>query len=196
MHLFLCLLLWMPEIGAGVTGTHLHKIDEAPVGVYGRVFLNFTGVRHWTQRGHVIQARQARWSESKSVRGSTDWERSAKLAPGSGISIGGILQPILAASSSTIRHVIPLFVLISAIRSCSTAEPRSELYTIFNQQSDSAIGFKDSENTPSRRNSVSIFAVSGCGADYRRGTSGSRIHRAQSCVCRQVRPRYVRRQAG
>ena len=41
MHLFLCLLLWMPEIGAGVTGTHLHKIDEAPVGVYGRVFLNF-----------------------------------------------------------------------------------------------------------------------------------------------------------
>ena len=42
MHLVLCLLLWSPEIGAGVTGTHLHKIDEAPVGVSGRLFLNFT----------------------------------------------------------------------------------------------------------------------------------------------------------
>src|SRR5262249_3416358 len=31
-----------PEFGAGVTGTHLHKIDEAPVGIYGRMFLNFT----------------------------------------------------------------------------------------------------------------------------------------------------------
>src|SRR5262245_1936311 len=155
-----------------------------------------TEVWRWTRRLHVIQARQARCSESKAVSGYTDLERSAKLARGSGISIGGILQPILAASSSTIRHVIPLFVLISAIRSCSTAEPHSELYTIFNRQSDSAIGFKDYENTNSRRNSVSIFAVSGCGAGYRRGTSSSRIHRAQSCVCRQVRPRYVRRQAG
>jgi len=43
MHVFLCLLLWSPEIGIGVTGTHLHKIDEAPVGLYGRVFLNFNG---------------------------------------------------------------------------------------------------------------------------------------------------------
>jgi hypothetical protein len=41
MHIFLCLLLWTPEIAVGVTGTHLHKIDEAPIGVYGRVFLNF-----------------------------------------------------------------------------------------------------------------------------------------------------------
>ena len=41
MRPFLCLLLWLPEIGAGITGTHLHKIDEAPVGVYGRFFLNF-----------------------------------------------------------------------------------------------------------------------------------------------------------
>jgi hypothetical protein len=38
----LCLLLWLPEIGTGITGTHLHKIDEAPVGVYGRFFLNLT----------------------------------------------------------------------------------------------------------------------------------------------------------
>ena len=41
MHIFLCLLLWTPEIAVGVTGTHLHKIDDAPIGVYGRVFLNF-----------------------------------------------------------------------------------------------------------------------------------------------------------
>ncbi len=41
MRIFLCLLLWTPEIAVGVTGTHLHKIDEAPIGVYGRVFLNF-----------------------------------------------------------------------------------------------------------------------------------------------------------
>ncbi len=42
MHSLLCLLLWVPEIGMGVTGTHLHKIDEAPVGLNGRFFLNFT----------------------------------------------------------------------------------------------------------------------------------------------------------
>jgi hypothetical protein len=41
MHVLLCLLLWSPEIGMGITGTHLHKIDEAPVGLYGRLFLNF-----------------------------------------------------------------------------------------------------------------------------------------------------------
>jgi hypothetical protein len=42
MRALLCLLVWLPEIGGGITGTHLHKIDEAPVGVYGRFFLNFT----------------------------------------------------------------------------------------------------------------------------------------------------------
>jgi len=41
MTALLCLLVWLPEIGIGVTGTHLHKIDEAPVGIGGRVFLNF-----------------------------------------------------------------------------------------------------------------------------------------------------------
>jgi hypothetical protein len=30
------------ELGAGVTGTHLHKIDQAPVGVGGRLFWNFS----------------------------------------------------------------------------------------------------------------------------------------------------------
>jgi len=42
MRALLCLLFWLPELGAGVTGTHLHKIDEAPVGVSGRLFLNFS----------------------------------------------------------------------------------------------------------------------------------------------------------
>jgi len=42
MHVFLCLLLWTPEVGVGVTGTHLHKIDEAPIGIYGRLFFNFS----------------------------------------------------------------------------------------------------------------------------------------------------------
>src|SRR5262245_352936 len=110
-----------------------------------------TEVWRWTRRLHVIQARQARCSESKAVSGYTDLERSAKRAQGSGISIGGILQPILAASSSTIRPVTPLFALTSAIRSCSTAEPHSELYTIFNRQSDSAIGFKHSESWEKRQ---------------------------------------------
>jgi hypothetical protein len=41
MHALLCLVLCSPEIGVGITGTHLHKIDEAPVGLYGRLFLNF-----------------------------------------------------------------------------------------------------------------------------------------------------------
>jgi hypothetical protein len=42
MRAILCLLFWLPEIGVGVTGTHLHKIDEAPVGVSGRLFLNLS----------------------------------------------------------------------------------------------------------------------------------------------------------
>ena len=42
MRALLCVLLWLPEIGVGVTGTHLHKIDEAPVGIAGRLFVNFT----------------------------------------------------------------------------------------------------------------------------------------------------------
>jgi hypothetical protein len=42
MPALLCLLFWLPEIGIGITGTHLHKIDEAPVGVNGRFFLNFS----------------------------------------------------------------------------------------------------------------------------------------------------------
>ena len=42
MRSLLCLLIWLPEIGAGITGTHLHKIDQAPVGAYGRLFWNFT----------------------------------------------------------------------------------------------------------------------------------------------------------
>src|SRR5262245_29545774 len=41
MHVLLSVLLCCPEIGVGITGTHLHKIDEAPVGLYGRIFLNF-----------------------------------------------------------------------------------------------------------------------------------------------------------
>ena len=42
MFALMCLLLCSPEVGGGVTGTHLHKIDEAPVGIYGRLFLNFS----------------------------------------------------------------------------------------------------------------------------------------------------------
>ena len=39
----LCLLCSSQlELGLVVTGTHLHKIDQAPVGVGGRVLLNFT----------------------------------------------------------------------------------------------------------------------------------------------------------
>lgn len=36
------MLFGLPEIGVGITGAHPHKIDEAPAGVSGRVFLNFT----------------------------------------------------------------------------------------------------------------------------------------------------------
>jgi hypothetical protein len=60
MRGFLCFLLWLPEIGAGVTGTHLHKIDEAPVGVYGRFFLNFT-------RNIALDAEAARYPGKTSV---------------------------------------------------------------------------------------------------------------------------------
>jgi len=41
MRALLGILFWLPELGAGVTGTHLHKIDEAPAGISGRVLLNF-----------------------------------------------------------------------------------------------------------------------------------------------------------
>lgn len=48
MHaLVVCFLFWLPEIGFGVTGTHLHKIDEAPVGISGRFFLNFSRSAAW-----------------------------------------------------------------------------------------------------------------------------------------------------
>ena len=49
----LCVLL-LQEIGFGVTGTHLHKIDEAPIGMYGRVFFNFN-------RSAAIDAEAARY---------------------------------------------------------------------------------------------------------------------------------------
>jgi hypothetical protein len=56
----LCLLLWLPEIGFGITGTHLHKIDETPVGVYGRFFLNFS-------RSIALDAEAAKYSGKTSV---------------------------------------------------------------------------------------------------------------------------------
>jgi len=42
MHVFLCLLLWTSEVGVGVTGIHLYKIDAASIGIYGRLFFNFS----------------------------------------------------------------------------------------------------------------------------------------------------------
>jgi len=42
MRSLLCFLLWLPEIGVDVTGTHLHKLDEAPIGAGVRLLLNFT----------------------------------------------------------------------------------------------------------------------------------------------------------
>jgi hypothetical protein len=60
MPLFLCLLLWQSEIGVGVTGTHLHKIDEAPVGISGRFFFNFS-------RGAALDAEITRYSGKTSV---------------------------------------------------------------------------------------------------------------------------------
>ena len=54
MHVLFCLLLWSPEIGIGVTGTHLHKIDEAPIGVYARAFLNLN-------RSAAVDAEAARY---------------------------------------------------------------------------------------------------------------------------------------
>jgi hypothetical protein len=60
MHALLCVVLCMPEIGVGITGTHLHKIDEAPVGLYGRLFLNFN-------RSAAIDAEVARYPGKTSV---------------------------------------------------------------------------------------------------------------------------------
>ena len=54
MKALLCMLFWLPELGVGVTGTHLHKIDEAPVGVGGRLFLNFSS-------GTALDAEVARY---------------------------------------------------------------------------------------------------------------------------------------
>src|SRR5262245_14332323 len=60
MCALMCLLLCSPEVGAGVTGTHLHKIDEAPVGIYGRVFLNFS-------RNHALDTEVTRYPGKTSV---------------------------------------------------------------------------------------------------------------------------------
>jgi hypothetical protein len=40
--ILLCLICSRLEVGVQVTGTHLHKIDEAPVGIGGRIFLDLT----------------------------------------------------------------------------------------------------------------------------------------------------------
>jgi hypothetical protein len=56
----LFVLLWLPEIGIGVTGTHLHKIDEAPVGVAGRLFLDFN-------RNTALDAEVTRYSGKTSA---------------------------------------------------------------------------------------------------------------------------------
>ena len=60
MRSLLFLLLWVPELGIGITGTHLHKIDEAPIGVYGRFFLNFSG-------NSALDAEVTRYSSKTSV---------------------------------------------------------------------------------------------------------------------------------
>jgi len=147
-------------------------------------------------------------------QGFTARATSAKRARGSGISIAGILRPIWAVSSSITHHDTPLFALISAIRSCSMVEPPLEPCTTFNPQSDLGTGFeprRQSVATVERlgpgiwqekaagaayvASRLSIFRVSGCGEDYRRDTSNSRIHPGQSYVCRQVPRRCVRRPA-
>jgi hypothetical protein len=60
MHALLCFVLCMPEVAVGITGTHLHKIDEAPVGLYGRFFLNFN-------RNAAIDAEVTRYPGKTSV---------------------------------------------------------------------------------------------------------------------------------
>lgn len=44
-HAIFALILYLSnpvEVGVQLTGTHLHKIDKAPLGIGGRFFLNFT----------------------------------------------------------------------------------------------------------------------------------------------------------
>jgi hypothetical protein len=60
MYALVCFLFLLPEFGAGITGTHLHKIDEAPVGVSGRVFLNFS-------RSAALDAEVTRYAGKTSV---------------------------------------------------------------------------------------------------------------------------------
>ncbi len=52
------------ELGAGVTGTHLHKIDQAPVGISGRMFWNFT-------RDAALDAEVTRYAGKTSVLAGT-----------------------------------------------------------------------------------------------------------------------------
>jgi hypothetical protein len=48
------------ELGVGLTGTHLHKIDQAPVGPGGRVLFNFT-------RGLALDTEVTRYPEKTSL---------------------------------------------------------------------------------------------------------------------------------
>ena len=48
------------ELGVDLTGTHLHKIDQAPVGPGGRVLFNFT-------RGLALDTEVTRYSGKTSL---------------------------------------------------------------------------------------------------------------------------------
>jgi len=71
---WLCILCFMSqlELGLDVTGTHLHKIDQAPAGVGGRVLLNFT-------QGLALDAEATRYPGKTSllagVKTGRRWDR-------------------------------------------------------------------------------------------------------------------------
>lgn len=108
------LLLVKPvEVGIQITGTHLHKIDEAPIGIGGRFFLNFTNavavdaeLTKYRTKTSVLAGLKAGW-RAKRVgvfgKGRTGlWHFDDSLGSVRAMDMGGVLE-YYPSTRTTIR---------------------------------------------------------------------------------------------
>lgn len=91
------------EAGVQITGAHLHKIDEAPVGIGGRIFLNFTNaaaldaeVTKYRSRTSALVGLKSGWRAERiglfgKIRGGM-WHFDGALGNVAAMDFGGILE--------------------------------------------------------------------------------------------------------
>jgi hypothetical protein len=130
------------ELGVDLTGTHLHKIDQAPVGPGGRVLFNFT-------RGLALDTEVTRYPEKTSLLAGikSGWRFDRFGAFGKvrfgmwhfsqtyfATDLGGVLEYYPSRHTSTAST--------SVTPSCFTAAPPWVPYTTFSPESASATVFE------------------------------------------------------